>query len=319
MSTKGIFLSYRRIEASWANRLARHLGNRFGNDLVFEDVEDIAGGEKWHNKIAAAIRDAEVILVMIGPHWLVDKTGRRRLDEPKDVLRYEVAAALTQKKMILPVLVGGASMPESKELPPNIRRLPGRNAISVTDANWNDDLGRLLDRLRNLLIATRTLEPLESVEVELSRLQQEFFAAIRQDQGAASALDIAQHTLALLDRVSPLYPTNIFLQEVRGYTHKNLAIALYDFERNEEADSHLAVADRVFSTLREEFPNEPPAWDGKGSVEHMKGNIAEARRCFERALELKPDYEEARQNLNALLKEMGEEASTPTQPRTSID
>jgi hypothetical protein len=79
MSTQGIFVSYRRIEGQWADRLSRHLGNRFGNDLVFQDVDDIAGGEKWRDKIVAAIHDAEVILVMIGPYWLVDHMGATAL------------------------------------------------------------------------------------------------------------------------------------------------------------------------------------------------------------------------------------------------
>jgi TIR domain-containing protein/tetratricopeptide repeat protein len=307
--SKGIFLSYRRVEGSWANRLCRHLGNRFGNDLVFQDVDDIAGGEEWRDKIAAAIHDAEVILVVIGPHWLVDQNGRRRLDDPADVLRKEVVDALEQKKVVLPVLVGGASMPDSKDLPQDIAPLTDRNAIPVTDTNWNDDLGPLLDRLRSLLIPTRQREPLENIQLELYRLQQEFFAALEQQQGPATALDVAQRTLALLDRVSPLYPDDTYLQAVRGYTHKNLAIALPRFERYEEADSHLSVADQVFSTLREEFPKDPSAWDGKGSVEYMKGNLVEARRCFERALELKPDYQEARENLTALLQELDQDSS----------
>jgi tetratricopeptide (TPR) repeat protein len=305
MSTKGIFLSYRRIEDEWANRLSRHLGNRFGNDLVFQDVDDIPGGEKWRDKIVAAIRDAEVILVLIGPHWLVDPQGRRRLDDPEDVLRREVADALEQKKVILPVLVDGALMPDSKDLPDDITPLTDREAMPLRDVSWNHDLGRLLDRLRDLLLPTRKREPLEDIQWELWRLQQEFFTALDQDQNPSLALDVAQRTFALLNRVTPLYPGDTFLQATRGYTHKNLAIALFRLERDDEANSHLAAADQVFSTLTEEFPNDPAAWDGKGSVEFMKGNVQEARRCFERALELKPDYEEPRRNLQKIQERYG--------------
>jgi len=304
MSAKGIFVSYRRIEKKWADRLAKNLGNRFGNDLVFQDVDDIAGGEEWRKKITGAIRNAEVFLVMIGPHWLIDPEGQRRLDDDEDVLRGEVEDALTQKKNILPVLVGNNEMPDAKDLPNDIAALTGFNATPISDANWNRDIGGLLDRIRDLLTATREREPLEKVQQELYRLQQEFFAAVDRDQGLADALDIAQHTLALLDRVNPLYPADTYLQAVRGYTHKNLAIALLRFQRDEEGNSHLAVADQVFTTLLEEYPEDPSAWDGKGSVEFMKGRLEEARRCFERALELYPGYTEARRNLNAVEREI---------------
>jgi tetratricopeptide (TPR) repeat protein len=302
MSTKGIFVSYRRIEGQWADRLSRHLGNRFGNDLVFQDVDDILGGEKWRDRIAAAIRDAEVILVLIGPYWLVDPQGKRRLDDPEDVLRREVADALEREKVILPVFVGGGAMPDAQDLPADVAPLADREGIPLKDVSWNLDLGRLLDRLRVLLTATRKREPLEDIQWEWWRLQQEFFTALEQGQNPASALDVAQRTFVLLNRATPLYPGDIFLQASRGYTHKNLAIALFDLERDDEANAHLADADRVFSTLTEEFPNDPSAWDGKGSIEFMKGNVEEARRCFERALELKPDYEEPRRNLQELQK-----------------
>ncbi|MGZ6613112.1 MAG: toll/interleukin-1 receptor domain-containing protein [Solirubrobacteraceae bacterium] len=69
----GVFLSYRRIEQARVVRLARNLSNRFGADLLFRDVEDIAGGQRWRDSIRAAIDQAEVVLVAIGPRWLVDE------------------------------------------------------------------------------------------------------------------------------------------------------------------------------------------------------------------------------------------------------
>jgi hypothetical protein len=64
------------------------------------------------------------------------------------VLRREVADTLAQNKVILPVLVGGALMPDSKDLPDDITPLTALNALAVRDTNWNHDVGRLLDRLR---------------------------------------------------------------------------------------------------------------------------------------------------------------------------
>ena len=66
---------------------------------------------------------------------------------------------------------------------------------------------------------------------------------------------MAQRTLATLDSISPLYPDDVYLQAVRGYTHKNCAIALLDFGRDREASEELKTADQVFTTLLDEYPD----------------------------------------------------------------
>ena len=47
-----VFISYRRADsAAWANDLNRHLGMRYGEDLIFQDVEDIQPGDNWFETI----------------------------------------------------------------------------------------------------------------------------------------------------------------------------------------------------------------------------------------------------------------------------
>jgi hypothetical protein len=300
----GVFLSYRRAEREWANRLARNLGNRFGRDLVFQDVEDIPIGQRWRDVIGDAITGAEVILAAIGPYWLVDKQDRRRLDDPEDVLRGELVDALTRGKPIVPVLVGGAKMPNRDDIPEALAELTEREGAELADATWNADVERLLEQLRVLILPTRGSEPLSRVEEELGRLEQEFWG--RHNAGeSADALDTAQRTLAMLDRVSPLYPQAVFLQIMRGYSHKNRAIELFALERDEEARGELDASDRVFTTLVEEFPEEPAAWDGKGSVLAMQGHLEESLPYFDRAIVIKPDYWQPRENRKNILAELG--------------
>ena len=59
------------------------------------------------------------MLVVIGPRWLTaaDPNGRRRLDDPDDLTRLEVAAALRRGIRVVPVLVGGAAMPSGAICP----------------------------------------------------------------------------------------------------------------------------------------------------------------------------------------------------------
>ena len=78
-----------------ASKLSDHLSLRFGDDIVFRDVDDLQPGMRWRREIDAALRGAEVVLVLIGPQWFAARQ-RRRLADPKDVLRQEIATALEQ-------------------------------------------------------------------------------------------------------------------------------------------------------------------------------------------------------------------------------
>ncbi|HEX4717820.1 MAG TPA: TIR domain-containing protein [Thermoleophilaceae bacterium] len=300
----GVFLSYRRVESDWATKLARSLANRFGKDLVFQDVEDIAGGDRWRDRIQAAIETAEIVLVVIGPQWLVDEQQRRRLDDPEDVLRAELSEALKLGRAIIPVLVGGATMPASDDIPGELADLSEHQAMSLADSAWNENLERLLERVRGLLLPGRDTEPLERVQREVHERQVEFFALLDQDR-LADALEVAQRTLDTLNRVSPLYPDDLELQTARGYTYKNCGIGLRDFGRADEAASNLDQADAVFDTLLEEYPDDPAAWDGKGSVLATRGDLEASLPYFERAIELKPDYVEARRNRDMVVQALG--------------
>ena len=134
----GIFISYRRDDqAGFAGRLADALGLAFDADNVFRDIEDIHPGEDFVDAINQQLTSVDVFLVIIGPAWLtVSRHGVRRLDEPEDFVRMEIEAGLKSGKMLLPVLVGGASMPAEKELPLAIRALARRQSFILSDTNW---------------------------------------------------------------------------------------------------------------------------------------------------------------------------------------
>jgi hypothetical protein len=57
-----------------------------------------------------------VMLAIIGPNWLnsKDESGQRRLDNPADYVRVEIAAALRRNIRVVPVLVDGAPRAESR-------------------------------------------------------------------------------------------------------------------------------------------------------------------------------------------------------------
>ena len=148
----GIFISYRRADSDgWAGRLRDALRARFG-DLVFQDVDNIGDGEIFSEVIDRALQACNVALVVIGPNWATarDEHGRR-LDHEEDWVRTETAMVLNRKIRVIPVLVGGASLPRAEELPPDLRSLTKRQARQIRSATWDADVGLLASQLEQIV------------------------------------------------------------------------------------------------------------------------------------------------------------------------
>jgi hypothetical protein len=304
----GVFISYRRADSSrWANRLCDHLSMRFGKDLVFQDIEDIKPGEDFLQDIRRAIESAEVVLVIIGPDWIKGKLGQR-LHQPRDVVRQEVMLSLKKVETVIPILVGGASMPPADRLPQSIKKLATRNAAVLRDNRWRADVAYLIERIRELIVPTRDKYSMPQVCQEMYQAQLRFFEILA--DSAAEALAFAQKMLAYLDHVMPLYPQDPYLQVVRGYFFKNEAQALSRLNRVPETEAALSEAERVFSTMIRERPNDAGAWNGLGSVEAERGNFKQALKYVDRALKIDPTYEFARQDREGILQQLGEKPAT---------
>jgi hypothetical protein len=115
-----VFLSYRRAHsADIADRIHENLGIRYGDDAIFEDVSTIPQGVDFRDHIEAAVRKSRVALVIIDPEWAEarDAAGRRRLEDPADVVRLEIEEALRHGVPLIPVLVRGAKPLQPSQLP----------------------------------------------------------------------------------------------------------------------------------------------------------------------------------------------------------
>src|SRR4029077_11251337 len=107
----------------WAGRLRDALRVRFGN-RVFQDVESIADGEIFSEVIGRALQECDVALIIIGPNWgSAQNQGGRRLDQSDDWVRTETAMVLNRGIRVIPVLVGGATMPRAEDLPEELQSL----------------------------------------------------------------------------------------------------------------------------------------------------------------------------------------------------
>lgn len=157
-----IFISYRREDAAGdAGRLADHLYRRFGADRVFLDIDAINPGIDFVDALHASLQQTAAILVVIGPRWttLRDAHGTRRLDDAKDFVRLEVEAALGRRIPVVPVLVQGATMPRSEDLPPSLAAFATRQAAVIDHAEFHDDAERLCDRLAKTIGGGEPAQP----------------------------------------------------------------------------------------------------------------------------------------------------------------
>ncbi|MFN2505952.1 MAG: TIR domain-containing protein [Acidimicrobiales bacterium] len=150
----GVFISYRREDSSYiAGRLHDRLADALGAEHIFRDVDAMKPGADFTERIGEAVGSCEVLLAVIGQDWLSVRGpgGGRRIDEPRDWVRLEIAAALARDILVVPVLVENAQMPTEDELPEDLRALARRNAMDLTDRRWREDTENLLQVVREVM------------------------------------------------------------------------------------------------------------------------------------------------------------------------
>jgi hypothetical protein len=150
----GIFVSYRRDDTQgWAGRLERALQESFPKTQVFYDIATLQPGEDFPVAIEGALSSCQAALVLIGPRWLSVQAaeGQRRIDNPDDFVRLEIAAALARPILVVPVLLGGAAMPKAASLPEVLQPLARKQGHEISDKRWDYDCDLLLQKLGDAL------------------------------------------------------------------------------------------------------------------------------------------------------------------------
>jgi hypothetical protein len=79
--------------------------------------------------LKAQVAAADVLLAVVGPRW--GELLSARSGDADDFVAIEIKPVLEQGKRVIPVLVGGASMPRADMLPEPIRALARRNAVGL--------------------------------------------------------------------------------------------------------------------------------------------------------------------------------------------
>jgi len=115
----------------------------------------------------------DILIVVIGREWLTcaDPGGHRRLDDPNDFIRLEAATALKRNIRVIPVLVRGARMLKSEELPTDLEKLARRQGIEISDTRWDSDTGQLIKALEGALAQEVQAKPVATPEDRLPKPQ----------------------------------------------------------------------------------------------------------------------------------------------------
>jgi TIR domain-containing protein len=179
------FIGYRRDDAAgYAGRLHEALERRLGRDAIFRDVDTLEPGQDFVDAIGQRLGDCKVFLALIGREWLDarDRSGQRRLDQSNDYVRLEIAAALARPDVrMIPVLIEGADIPPPEALPEDIRSLARKQAVSIRDEAWDQDVDRLASVIAKLTgnpSEAVTKSAVSSAPVKASRLRGLALAAV---------------------------------------------------------------------------------------------------------------------------------------------
>jgi hypothetical protein len=147
-----VFISYRRSDSTdVTGRIYDRLAQRFGDKHVFKDVDTIPLGVDFRKHLDELVGRCDSLIAVIGRDWLgaVGADGVR-LDDPRDLVRIEIVSALARGIPVVPVLVGGAGIPDERELPEDMRDLAYRHGIPVRpDPDFHKDMDRLIAGLES--------------------------------------------------------------------------------------------------------------------------------------------------------------------------
>ncbi|MCP9850922.1 toll/interleukin-1 receptor domain-containing protein [Cyanobium sp. Morenito 9A2] len=290
-----IFISYRRDDARGASgRVWDWLRIGFGRERVFRDVASIGAG-KWREKIDLALAASTACVAVIGSRW-ADDTNLPRLNDPTDMVRYELETALAggerQEMTVVPVLVEEAQLRaiHTAQLPAVLQPLLGEwNVLELSESGWDDDTRRLIEA-----IAEATgLAAQPDLEEWLSRMAgaKRGLAATAKGQdlstvgkaGEQQALD------AMLSRVAEA-PSNEragLKAAFEALAEGNSLLAEEEFER--EVESSERLIDAASQLLAAEQKKMGESARNVASLAVARGDLRKAVVFFNKALDALPD------------------------------
>ena len=155
LKPSSIFISYRRDDSlNETIRIYERLEKEFGSDAIFRDINSIQLGKNFRKVILQAVKDCQVLLVVMGKDWatLTEQDGTLRIDNPADYVRREISLALDFDKHVIPILLEGSAPIDKVYLPDLLQDLRENQGIQVgQDRHFHIDIDELIDQLSSIL------------------------------------------------------------------------------------------------------------------------------------------------------------------------
>jgi TIR domain len=147
-----IFVCYRREDsAAEAGGLYSDLASKFGAKKVFFDVDaNIPLASNFEEHISKFIGQSDAFVAVIGEHWLVDKSGRRRLDNEDDYVRREIEMALDRGVPVFQAYVQSPDAPPESDLPESLKQLAKLEGQPLIHRSWRQDTRKLIHELKGV-------------------------------------------------------------------------------------------------------------------------------------------------------------------------
>ncbi|MEL7452392.1 MAG: toll/interleukin-1 receptor domain-containing protein [Pseudomonadota bacterium] len=146
-----IFISYRREDAGFAVDQVHAALKSYAETPtdIFIDVDNIPPGADFVEHLASKVSQCEIMLVAIGLRWLdaTNESGKQRLSDPDDFVRIEIESALARGIPVVPVLIGGAPMPNMSDLPESLHPLLRRQAVKIERGNVQQSVDEMMRRM----------------------------------------------------------------------------------------------------------------------------------------------------------------------------
>jgi TIR domain len=147
-----IFISYRRADSDTiSQQVYDHLVNYFGDDMITMDVDTFKAGIDFREQITDFIRQSDIVLAVIGPRWV--RELQQQENKPHDYLRIELELAMNMSVTVIPLLVLGAEVPNTSQLPDSLQQLTYKNALEVRGESVSTgEMERVIQKIEDTFI-----------------------------------------------------------------------------------------------------------------------------------------------------------------------
>ncbi|MBZ0310153.1 MAG: toll/interleukin-1 receptor domain-containing protein, partial [Anaerolineae bacterium] len=144
-----LFINYRRADhALVVENLRTHFMYRYGRENVFMDFDSIPPFTQFADFIREQVRAVDALVMIMGPRWIELLQQKAQAGEPDYVL-IELEEAIQHNKVIAPILIENATLPNKRDLPAFLH--PVFDTVNIPSVRAGLDMLNNIDRLTKAL------------------------------------------------------------------------------------------------------------------------------------------------------------------------